>query len=195
MSDQKNKYKAIVRDSFDNKPCIPMGKYRFLINPLTEQIPATSAELLSAAADWLVEAGDYSEATKIAGEEDKGAILVAAVALKTKLPFGMARWYPSGIDGQVSVDFNMEYTKGKLFLNGIEVGDKVVIVDDMVSTGGTMVALIQAIQQAGAEILDIVCVGEKPAYNGVERIFKETGFRVKTLVKIDVDGELSRVVD
>ena len=188
-------FKSIVRESFNNKPCIPMGKYRFLINPLTEQIPATSAELLSAAGDWLVEAGDYTGATKIAGEEDKGAILVAAVALKTGLPFGMARWYPSGIDGQVSVDFSMEYTKGKLFLNGIEAGDKVVIVDDMVSTGGTMIALIKAIQQAGAEILDIVCVGEKPAYNGVERIFEETGFRVKTLVKIDVDGELSRVVD
>lgn len=188
-------HKTIVRAAFNNQPCIPMGEYRFLINPLTEQIPATSAELLRAAADWLVEAGDYSDATKIAGEEDKGAILVAAVALKTGLPFGMARWYPSGIDGQVSVDFNMEYTKGKLFLNGIEAGDKVVIVDDMVSTGGTMVALIQAIQQAGAEILDIVCVGEKPAYNGVERILNETGFRVKTLVKIDVDGELSRVVE
>jgi adenine/guanine phosphoribosyltransferase-like PRPP-binding protein len=188
-------HKTIVRESFDNKPCIPMGDYRFLINPLTEQIPATSAELLSAAADWLVEAGNYTGATKIAGEEDKGAILVAAVALKTGLPFGMARWYPSGIDGQVSVDFNMEYTKGQLFLNGIEPGDKVVIVDDMVSTGGTMVALIQAIQQAGAEILDIVCVGEKPAYNGVERIFKETGFRVKTLVKIDVAGEKSHVFE
>jgi adenine/guanine phosphoribosyltransferase-like PRPP-binding protein len=172
-----------------------MGKYRFLINPLTEQIPATSAELLSAAADWLVETGEFSQATKIAGEEDKGAILVAAVALKTGLPFGMARWYPSGIDGQVSVDFNMEYTQGKLFLNGIEAGDKVVIVDDMVSTGGTMVALIQAIQQAGAEILDMICVGEKPAYKGVERIYNETGFRVKTLVKIDVEGEISRVLD
>ena len=188
-------HKTIVRAAFNKQPCIPMGEYRFLINPLTEQIPATSAELLRAAADWLVEAGDYSDATKIAGEEDKGAILVAAVALKTGLPFGMARWYPSGIDGQVSVDFNMEYNKGKLFLNGIEAGDKVVIVDDMVSTGGTMVALIQAIQQAGAEILDIVCVGEKPAYNGVERILNETGFRVKTLVKIDVDGELSRVIE
>lgn len=188
-------YQQLVRDSFDNKPCIPMGEYRFLINPLTEQIPATSAELLQGAADWLVEAGDFNHATKIAGEEDKGAILVAAVALKTGLPFGMARWYPSGIDGQVSVDFNMEYTKGQLFLNGIDSGDKVVIVDDMVSTGGTMVALIQAIQQAGAEILDIVCVGEKPAYKGVERIFKETGFRVKTLVKIDVAGELSNVLE
>lgn len=188
-------YQTIVRESFDRKPCIPMGEYRFLINPLTEQVPATSAELLQAAAEWLVAAGDFTGATKIAGEEDKGAILVAAVALKTGLPFGMARWYPSGIDGQVSVDFTMEYTKGQLFLNGIEAGDQVIIVDDMVSTGGTMVALIQAIRQTGAEILDIVCVGEKPAYGGVVRIFRETGLRVKTLVQIDVDGEYSRVID
>jgi adenine/guanine phosphoribosyltransferase-like PRPP-binding protein len=187
-------HKDLVRQSFDNQPLLPMGEYQFLINPLTEQVPATSAALLRAAADWLIEAGNFTHATKIAGEEDKGAILVAAVSLATDLPFGMARWYPSGLPGQVAVDFAMEYTRGALYLNGIEPDDRVVIVDDMISTGGTMIALIQAIQQAGAQILDIICVGEKPAYGGVQRILNETGFTVKTLVKIDVSGERSRIL-
>ncbi len=186
--------KHLVSNAFDNQPLVQFGKYKFLINPLTEQVPATSAELLQAAADWIVASGDFSHATKIAGEEDKGAILVAAVSLATGLPFGMARWYPSGLEGQVSVDFKMEYTGGRLYLNGIEENDKVVIIDDMISTGGTMLALIEAIHLAKAEIIDIICAAEKIEYGGVQRIADETGYRVKTLVKISVAGERSKVL-
>ena len=186
--------KHIVIKAFDNQPLIQFKEYKFLINSLTEQIPATPAELLQAATDWIVAEGDFNQATKIAGEEDKGAILVASTSLATGLPFGMARWYPTGLEGEVSVDFEMEYASGQLFLNGIEENDKVIIVDDMISTGGTMLALIQAVQLAKGKIVDIICVAEKVEYDGVKRIAKETGYQVKTLVKISVAGESSKVV-
>ena len=185
----------LVKRAFHDKPLIQFKGYKFLVNPLTEQIPATSAELLQAATDWLVEVGDFDHATKIAGEEDKGAILVASTSLATKLPFGMARWYPTGLDGQISVDFDMEYASGKLFLNGVDKNDKIIIVDDMISTGGTLIALIQAIQLAKAEIIDIICVAEKIEYGGVKRIHDQTGFKAKTLLKISIDGPQSKVVN
>ncbi len=186
--------KHLVIQAFDNQPLIQFEKYKFLINSLTEQIPATPAELLQAATDWIVAEGDFNQATKIGGEEDKGAILVASTSLATGLPFGMARWYPAGLEGEVSVDFEMEYASGQLFLNGVEENDKVIIVDDMISTGGTMLALIQAVQLAKGKIIDIICVAEKIEYDGVQRIAKETGCQVKTLVKISIAGERSKVL-
>lgn len=186
--------KSLVQASFDNKPLLPVGDFKFLVNPLTEQIPATTAELLQATTKWLVEVGNFRAATKIAGEEDKGAILVASTALETGLPFGMARWYPSGLEGQVGVDFKMEYASGQLFLNGIEKGDQVIIVDDMISTGGTMLALIEAVLNTDATIVDIICVAEKIEYRGVDRIREETGFQVKTLLQVSVSGERSKVI-
>ena len=186
--------KSLVQASFDNKPLLPVGDFKFLVNPLTEQIPATTAELLQATTKWLVEVGNFQAATKIAGEEDKGAILVASTALETGLPFGMARWYPSGLEGQIGVDFKMEYASGQLFLNGIEQGDQVIIVDDMISTGGTMLALIEAVEKADATIVDIICVAEKIEYRGVKRIREETGYPVKTLLQILVSGERSKVI-
>jgi adenine/guanine phosphoribosyltransferase-like PRPP-binding protein len=187
-------YKDLVIKAFDNQPLIKFGKYNFLINPLTEQIPATSAELLQATTNWIVAEGDFNRATKIGGEEDKGAILVAATSLATGLPFGLARWYPAGLEGQVSVDFEMEYASGQLFLNGIEENDKVILVDDMISTGGTMLALIEAVQLAKGKIVDIICVAEKLQYRGVERIAEETGYRIKTLLKVSVSGDRSKVI-
>jgi adenine/guanine phosphoribosyltransferase-like PRPP-binding protein len=186
--------KELVIEAFDKKPLVPIKGFNFLINPLTEQIPATSSELLQEATKWLISEGDFQAANKIAGEEDKGAILVASTSLMTGLSFGMARWYPSGLEGQVEVDFKMEYTSGKLYLNGVERGDRVIIVDDMVSSGGTMLALIQAIQIAEAEIVDIICVAEKVDYGGVELIYEKTRYEVKTLVKISVADKLSKVI-
>ena len=187
--------KSLVQAAFDNKPLLPFGNYNFLVNPLTEQIPATTAELLQATSQWLVEAGDFHKANKIAGEEDKGAILVAATALQTGLPFGMARWYPAGLDGQIGVNFEMEYASGQIFLNGVEKGDQVIIVDDMVSTGGTMLALIEAVDKAKASIVDIICVAEKVEYQGVKRILDKTGYAVKTLVKVSVSGDRSKILN
>ena len=69
--------KHLVIQSFDNQPLVQFKEFKFLINPLTEQIPATSTELLQAATDWIVEEGDFNQATKIGGEEDKAAILVS----------------------------------------------------------------------------------------------------------------------
>jgi adenine phosphoribosyltransferase len=186
--------KSLVIESFDNQPILPLNGYNFLINSLTEQIPATPAALLREVTRWIIDEGQFDRANKIAGEEDKGGILVASTALMTELPFGMARWYPSGLEGQVEVDFAMEYASGKLFLNGVSRGDRVVIVDDMISTGGTMLALIKAILKTGADIVDIVCVAEKVEYGGVSRVHNVTGFGVKTLVKLSVAGSKSRVI-
>ncbi len=184
----------LLEQSFHDKPLTRVGTYQFLINPLTEQIPATSAELLRAAATRVLRAANLAGVNKIVGEEDRGAILVAAVSLQSGLPFGMARWNPSGVPGQIAVDFAMEYTQGTLYLNGVEPGDRVLIVDDLISTGGTLIALIRAIERAGAAVRDVVCIAEKIEYGGVARVKAEAGVEVKTLMKISVAGARSRVV-
>lgn len=183
-----------VREAFHDQPLIPINGRHFVINSLTEQIPATTPALLRDAASWVADVVDFRTATKIVGEEDKGGILVAATALLVDLPFGLARWQPSGLEGQIKVAFECEYTKGDLYLNGVEPDDRVVIVDDVISTGGTMISLIQAIQQCGSTIVDVVCVAEKSDYHGVQRVYDETGIVVKTLLQLDLSGSRAAVI-
>jgi adenine/guanine phosphoribosyltransferase-like PRPP-binding protein len=54
--------------------------------------------------------------------------------------------------------------------------------------------MIDAVQLAKAEIIDIICVAEKVEYGGVQRIANETGHRVKTLIKISVAESRSKVI-
>ncbi|MEK6920385.1 MAG: phosphoribosyltransferase family protein, partial [Nanoarchaeota archaeon] len=150
---------SVVQEAFADKEIVQMSGYQFVINPLTEQIPCTTAELLQEVTKEIA-AKIPKETTKLLTEEEKGAILVAATSLATKIPFGLARWTANGLVDQISVPFEMEYTRGTLYLNGVEKKDKVTIIEDMVSTGGTLVALIQAVEKAGAIIVKIITVAE-----------------------------------
>jgi hypothetical protein len=58
-----------------------------------------------------------------------------------------------------------------------------------------LATLIEAIRSAGATVEQIICVAEKVEYAGVERVRKATGLEVKTLVRVQVTGDTSSVVN
>ena len=184
-----------VRENFDNQNLYKINGFKFILNSLTEQVPATPPQLLESAARW-ISSEIKTECDKLLTEEDKGAILIAAVSLQTGIPFGMARWYPNQLADQVSEIFTCEYVKeGTLYISGIEKGDRVVIIDDVISTGGTMIGLIRSLEKIGAMIVDIIVLAEKVEYGGVKKIKTETGYDTRSLIKISVEGKRSQVLD
>lgn len=183
----------ILKACFDQQPLVEIQGRKFLLNALTEQIPATPAALLYSAAKRICDTAHFLPGTKLAGEEDKGGGLLAAVSLLSGLPYGIARWYPSGLEGQVRVNFDCEYTAGSMYLNGIDAGDNVYIVDDLISTGGTLIGLVEAIRLAGANVLGIICVAEKINYGGADRVRQATGITVNSLVQVDLTRDTSTV--
>ena len=81
------------------------------------------------------------------------------------------------------------YSQGELYINGLQKGDKIILVDDVVSTGGTMIAVLNALKKMGVEIVDVMAVIEKGT--GKEIVKRETGFTVKSLILVDVvDGRV-----
>jgi adenine phosphoribosyltransferase len=60
------------------------------------------------------------------------------------------------------------------------------IVDDTISTGGALVALINAVRQAGGHVTEVICVVEKVGNNGVRKVYDETGITVRSILKIHV---------
>jgi adenine phosphoribosyltransferase len=160
------------------------------VNELTDQLPALQMETLTAARDAILAEGSF-EADKIAVEEDKGLPIGTAVALEEDLPLAVARWYTYDIDGHedmsTDVGIDSEYFTGRLYLNGVEAGDRVLIVDDTISTGGTMLAMIEAVRDLGAEVVSAHCVTEKVDRGGVERVTEEAGVEVTTAISITAD--------
>jgi adenine phosphoribosyltransferase len=184
----------LLEDVYRDAPTIDSGHYRTTLNEFTDQSPALRPEVLQEVTQRIVELGKF-ECDKLLVEEDKGAILGSAVSLAVSLPLAVARWYTYDLSGHaIVVPVSTEYFSGKLYVNGIEPGDRVTIIDDTISTGGTLLALIEAVQKAGAQISEILVAVEKPDNGGCAKVAERFGISVKTLIKITVDTETYRTI-
>ena len=182
--------KLVIAD-FDRRPTMEVtgkGGKRFAFFPtaLTDNIPPLTHELAQAVcllARLHIE--HHAQATLGVGEEDRGAMIVADILAQYRLPRTLARWSPSGVPGEIAVGLANEYIEEgstQVYLNGVRRGDKVLIVDDLISTGGTLCALIEAVRLAGGEILEVFTVGEKTENDGRRYLRERSGLAVKTLI-------------
>ena len=160
------------------------------INAFTDQCEPLNPEILSGIAELIAERLESIDYDIIIGEEDKGAHIATAVALRTGKPFILARWYVYPIEevhpSAAVVQIDSEYYKGRLILNGLPARTRVVLIEDTVSTGGTVIALIDCVRARSAQVAGVIAVVEKVDNGGVPRIRSATGVPVETLMSIRV---------
>ena len=65
------------------------------------------------------------------------------------------------MDGETRVDVATGYSQSTVYINDIKAGERIVIVDDVISTGGTLEPLIQQLEDMGVILQDIVIAIEK----------------------------------
>ncbi|CAC9603792.1 Adenine phosphoribosyltransferase [Bathymodiolus heckerae thiotrophic gill symbiont] len=99
---------------------------------------------------------------KIIGLDARGFIFGAAVAYKIGVPFVMVRKPGKLPDQCISINYQLEYGQNtfELHENSISVNDKVLIVDDLLATGGSVKAVSQLIKTLHAEVVALECVIE-----------------------------------
>ena len=178
----------ILKSSLEEAPVVKKGDYDYVVHPITDGVPEISPallrEIINEIKNLLVKGYD-----KLVTVEAMGLPIGAILALELNKPLVVIRKKSYGLEGEVSVEQVTGYSKSKLFINGLEADDKVVLVDDVISTGGTLLAVINALYNIGVDIVDIVIVIEKGEGKGY--VEQETGVDIKTLVKVDViDGRV-----
>lgn len=183
----------MLKQVYENAKVIKTGEHFTTVNEFTDQIPALRPKVLWQAALEINKIGTFN-CNKILCEEDKGAPIGTAVSLITGIPLAIARWYPYMLPEELSVPITCEYYKGNLYVNGIEDGDRITIVDDTISTGGTIISMVEAIRKRNAHIEEIIAVVEKVNYNGVKKVKEMTGIDVKTILKIQVENGAVKVI-
>jgi len=186
-------------ESFDNQKIIRQNKRHYLIIPMTDHYKATDPVILRQAVNAICDVVNWmdgSPITKIVSEEEKGGFIAVCVALQRGIAFSLAKQNPIRLPGEIGISkFKMAYSdEMSLYLNGLQKGDRVIIIDDVVDTGGTIIAMIKAVRKARVGIADVVCLAEKTEVGGVKRIKEETGIDVKTIIKLDTSGKKSKVL-
>jgi len=119
--------------------------------------------------------GDMLAARKpdvLAGIESRGFLLAAPLALHLGIGFIMLR-KPRKLPGAVlGLSYALEYGEDRIEMqaDAIQQGQRVVLLDDLLATGGTMAAGISLLQQAGAEVVGSAALIELTFLGGRSRI-------------------------
>jgi len=173
-----------LKESLGNCPIVDRNGYPYFIHPLTDGVPMMDPEVLEEVVGWMLEVGDFS-CDVILAPEAMGIPLAVPLSLKLRIPYTVARKRSYGLEGELVLDQKTGYSKSLMTVNGITKGMHVTVVDDVVSTGGTLDALIRTLQDAGAVVVDVLVPVNKSS--GTDIVLKNTGVKVKTMVSVRVE--------
>jgi len=136
--------------------------------------------------DLIVEKYKDQGLTKVIGTESRGFIFGAPVALALGLPFIPVR-KPGKLPREViAQSYQLEYGQDTLELHtdAISQGDNVLIIDDLLATGGTVEATVKLVQRLGGDVKHAAFVINLPDLGGEKRL-RDLGIDCYTLVNFE----------
>ena len=141
---------------------------------------------LAASVRLLAERAQELGAEAIAGMEARGFIFGAAVAVELELGFIPVRKPGKLPIETIGIDYALEYGTDRLEIDpgAIPHGQTVVIVDDLIATGGTALAAAQLLRQAGATVDDALFVIDLPDLGGARKL-RDASVEVSTLMEFE----------
>ncbi len=173
----------LLRKSLLEAPVVDFNGYSYFVHPLTDGVPPIDPALLREVATDVLAIADL-DVDRIVTVEAMGIPLATAVSLATGIPLVIIRKRRYGLPGEVEIGQRTGYSKGTLYVNGLAAGERVLLLDDVISTGGTLAPLLDALHAMGVIVKDVVIAIEKG--QGREDLERKTGLRIKTLERISV---------
>jgi adenine phosphoribosyltransferase len=141
----------------------------------------------AATIDHMAKAASESGAAAVAGIEARGFVFGAAIAARLGLGFVPLRKAGKLPVATLGIDYALEYGSARLELDPtlIDSGEAVLLVDDLIATGGTAVAGAALLRQAGARVDRALFVIDLPDLGGAARL-RSAG--VETWALVDFPG-------
>jgi len=138
------------------------------------------------AIDELVQPYAGLKIDKIAGMEARGFILGGAVAHQLSAGFVPIRKKGKLPHETVRIAYSLEYgvDEMEIHMDAVKPGEKVILVDDLIATGGTAVGAVQLLRQIGADVVSACFVIDLPELGGRKKL-EALGVEVRTLVEFE----------
>jgi adenine phosphoribosyltransferase len=138
--------------------------------------------------DALTEPYRGAGVTKVAGIEARGFILGGAVARGLSAGFAPLRKKGKLPHATHSVEYDLEYGKDclEIHIDAVGEGERVLLIDDLIATGGTALAGAHLLRRCGAHILAAAFVIDLPDLGGADRL-RAAGVEVSCLVSFPGD--------
>lgn len=172
----------LIKSSIKSIPNYP--KEGIIFRDITTLLEVPAA--FKATVDLIVEQYRDKGITKVLGTESRGFIFGAPVALALDLPFELVRKPKKLPRETISQSYQLEYGQDTLemHIDAISEGDNVLIIDDLLATGGTVEATVKLVQRLGGVVKHAAFVINLPELGGEKRL-NNLGVDCYTLVNFE----------
>ena len=172
----------ILKDAIRTIPDYP--KPGILFRDITTLLG--DARAFRRAIDELVQPWAGAKIEKVAGMEARGFILGGAVAHQLSAGFVPIRKKGKLPHTTVSIAYSLEYGLDEMEMHqdAVSPGEKVILVDDLIATGGTAEGAVKLLKSIGAEVVAACFVIDLPDLGGAQKI-KDLGVPVRTLLSFE----------
>ena len=145
-----------------------------------------SARAFRRAVDELVQPWAGAKVDKIAGIEARGFIIGGAIAHQLSAGFIPIRKKGKLPHKSVRVAYSLEYGIDEMEMHedAVTPGERVILVDDLIATGGTAEGAVKLLRQMGAEVVSAVFMVDLPELGGAAKL-RALGVNVRTLVSFE----------
>ncbi|HNU36002.1 MAG TPA: hypoxanthine/guanine phosphoribosyltransferase [Methanomassiliicoccales archaeon] len=180
-----------LKESLERSDVVRFGEYQYFVHPITDGIPSMDPQVLDEVLNSIYDIMDL-DVDYLVGAEAMAIPLIVPLSLMTGIPYNVVRKRKYGLPEEVSVKQTTGYSEKELYINGLRKGDRVMVLDDVVSTGGTLRAIVLALKGMGVEVRDVIVVVKKT--DKLDELEREIGQKVRTLVEVEVRGGKVRVI-
>ena len=169
-----------------------LDEYMYIVNPITDNIPPPSSATMGLIAEYLASKAPNG-IDKVVTVEALGLPVATLVAQRLGLPLAVVRERRFPAEGWTE-PFQSGYKEGTHYIYGLQPGERVVLVDDAVSTGGAAESVIKGLERHGVEARAVLASIAKPQYGGV-RLLESMGVPLYRAVDIYIeDNDTIRLV-
>ena len=139
------------------------------------------AEGFHMAVDELLKLLDGVDFDVVVGAESRGFIFGSPIAYALNKPFVLVRKKGKLPFETISKEYELEYGKATIEMHkdAIKKGQRVVVVDDLIATGGTVKAAIDLVEELGGEVVKVIFLMELAGLKGREKL---AGYDVSTVI-------------
>ena len=174
----------LITEAYLNSKIVMMGDYPYFVNTISDGNPPMTRDLLDEIVGGFQRLSDL-DCDVLLAPETMGIPYGAALTMRTGIPFQIIRKRRLGVEGEVAIEKTTGYETSTMYVHGLEKGSKAIIVDDVVSTGNTLKALVEVLRKNEVEIEEALIVLNK--CRDISVLEKEIGINIRTLIDVSVE--------